>query len=219
MSTPRTYHSPARQQQAEATRQKILLAARNRMAASGFDGTTIDAIARDAGVSVQTIYAVFGSKKGILAELLEHASFGPAYLEAVKAARETHDPAGRLRGAAAITRQVYDGERIELEFLRGAGAISPELAAIVRSRESARYEAQAGLIEFLVASGALRDGLDAVAARDVLWTLTGRETFRMLVVERRWSPSRYQAWLADLLVTALLSPSTNGPRPRKRRRP
>jgi hypothetical protein len=136
----------------------------------------------------------------------------------VKAAKDAHDPAGRVRGAAAIARQVYEGERLELEVLRGAGAISPDLAAIIRTRESARYEAQAGVIEFLVSAGALRDGLDPVAARDVLWTLTGRETFRMLVVERRWSAARYQTWLADLLVAALLSTSTAGPRRRTKRR-
>jgi AcrR family transcriptional regulator len=177
------------------------------MATSGFDGATIEAIARRARVSTQTVYAIFGSKKGIVAELLERASFGPAYLDAVKKAKETNDPAERLRGAAGIARQVYDSERAELELLRGAAAVSPELAGVERAREIARYEHQARLIESLVASGRLRPGVDAATARDILWTLTGRETFRMLVNERRWSPARYQSWLGDLLVSALLTGS------------
>jgi AcrR family transcriptional regulator len=218
MATARPYHSTIRQRHAEATRQKVLLAARNLMTKKGFDGATIEAIAHDAGVSVQTVYGIFGSKKGIMAELLERASFGPAYQEAIKRAKETSDPADRLRGVAAIARQVLDSERSELELLRGVATVSPELAAIERAREGERYEHQARTVELVAASGRLRAGLDEKTARDIVWTLTGRETFRMLVIERKWPASRYQGWLGELLIAALLEPEPPRERPRTRRR-
>lgn len=204
MSTSRPYRSPIRQQQADATRQRIATAARNLMIKDGFDGTTIEAIAREAGVAPQTVYAVFGSKKGIMAELMDRARFGPAYLELVQKAKHTNDPVARLRTVASITRQIYDSERAEIGLLHGAGTLAPELAALGRERENERYEAQAPVVEVLIAAKRLRPEATASLARDVLWTLSGRENYRMLVVERGWSPAQYERWLGELLVRALL---------------
>jgi hypothetical protein len=39
-------------------------------------------------------------------------------------------------------------------------------------------------------------GLDATQAADALYMLTGSETFRQLVMERGWSPDRFEEWLA-----------------------
>jgi len=213
-SARRPYNSPIRQQQADETRQRIVEAARKLMLASGFDGTTIEAIASEADVSVQTVYAIFGSKKGIVAELMDRARFGDAYRKAVTKTREAKDAVARLRGVASVTREVYASERAEMEVLRGAGAVAPELALREREAESQRFEAQGRNADFLTASGRLRPGITTSAARDIMWALTGRETFRMLVVERRWSLSRYEDWLADTLIRALL---TDEP-PRRRRR-
>jgi hypothetical protein len=52
------------------------------------------------------------------------------------------------------------------------------------------------------------------AAQDVFWTLTGRDLFRMLVVERRWSVERYQGWLGALLATELLGIEAKPPKRR-----
>jgi AcrR family transcriptional regulator len=206
MSIPpaRPYHSPIRQRQADETRQCIATAARGLFLANGFDGTTIEAIAREAGVAPQTVYAVFGSKRGIVAELLDRARFGPGYVDQVEKAAHASDPADRLRLVAGIARRIFDAERAELEILRGAGAL--ELGAKEREREDSRREAQAGVVDVLVASKRLRKGLDVEATRDVLWTFTGRDIYRMLVLERGWASDRYEAWLGEFLVGALLRP-------------
>src|SRR4051812_13351262 len=96
-SKPRPYHSALRQQQADATRQRILSAARTLMRAHGFEDTGIAMIAKAAGVSAPAIYATFGSKRGIVSALLDHARFGTAYKEHVLKARKTEDPEERLR--------------------------------------------------------------------------------------------------------------------------
>ena len=62
------------------------------------------------------------------------------------------------------------------------------------------------MIDYLAQAGRLRPGVDAARAREILWALTGRELYTMLVVERDWGPDRYEEWLADLLVSALLKP-------------
>jgi AcrR family transcriptional regulator len=203
---PRRYSSPARQQQAAATRRRIADAARQLYIAKGYAGTTIQEIARAAGVAPQTVYAVFGSKRGILTEIVDRATFGPGYEQVVELAQEAQEPAARLRLVARISRTVVDSLRAELDLLGSAGVVAPELAELVRERESRRLQRQAGMAEYLADAGALRPGLDATVARDILWALTGQELYRLLVLERGWDSDRYERWLADLLISALLAP-------------
>lgn len=216
----RAYHSPARHRQAEDTRLRITDAARALLVEKGFDGTTIEAIANEAGVAVQTVYAIFGSKRGLVAGLLDQARFGPAFREQVTRVMETTDPAERLALIAGVARRFYDGERSVLDVLHGAGMLAPELAAMARERDNERYEKQGHTIDVL--KDGLRPGLDVTAARDVLWALTGHEPYRLLVVERRWTSDRYERWLGELLQTALLAPAPRSPRSkaaRTRRKP
>jgi TetR/AcrR family transcriptional regulator, regulator of cefoperazone and chloramphenicol sensitivity len=215
-TTPaRPYNSPARRRQADATRTQILDAARTLLAAHGYDGATVDAIARAAGVAVPTVYAAFGSKRGIVAELMDRARFGPAYEAAVAGALASTDPARRLALVARVARTIYTAERAEFDALRGLGAVAPELAALQREAEDRRRVAQRPVIDDLADAHRLRPDLDREAARDILWTLTARETYRLLVVEREWSADRYEAWLAELLTTSLLAPVKAAASPRK----
>src|SRR5215469_12440051 len=74
----RPYHSPTRRRQAEQTRARILAAARDLFRSAGYATTTIDAIASLAQVSAKTVEAAFGSKRGVLAALVDPlASTGP----------------------------------------------------------------------------------------------------------------------------------------------
>jgi hypothetical protein len=111
-----------------------------------------------------------------------------------------------VSSVARISRTVVDSLRAELDLLGSAGVVAPELAELVRGRETRRLERQEGMAAYLAEAGALRPGLDATAARDILWALTGQELYRLLVLERGWNPDRYEARLPDLLISALLAP-------------
>ena len=63
----RPYRSPLREAQAAATRTRILDAALDTFLERGYAGTSVAAIARAAGVSPETVYATFGTKRGIVA--------------------------------------------------------------------------------------------------------------------------------------------------------
>jgi AcrR family transcriptional regulator len=203
-SARRSYKSVTRQRQAHETRRRIVEATRQLLEAEGYAGTTVEAIARQAEVSVQTVYAVFGSKTGILAELLNQATFGADYEDTVRQTLEEKDPDARLRGAGRIARQIHDAQREGFDLLRGAGVVAPELALLERERERIRYERQEQMIVSLRAAKRLRPDLTSRMARDIFWTLTGSDIYRMLVRERGWSSQKYQDWLADTLVHSLL---------------
>ncbi len=58
--------------------------------------------------------------------------------------------------------------------------------------------------QLLADRGALRPGLSAEHARDLLWTLASHATYDQLVTQRGWSSQQYQTWLADALSQILL---------------
>jgi len=204
-SARRAYKSLTRQRQAHETRGRIVEATRQLLAAEGYAGMTVEAVARRAEVAVQTVYAVFGSKTGILAELLNQTTFGADYENTVRQILDERNPEKRLRGAALIARQIHDAQRAGFDLLRGAGVVAPELARLEQERERIRYEREEAMILSLRHAKRLRPGLSHGAARDILWTLTGSDVYRMLVRERGWSSQKYQDWLADTLVRLLLS--------------
>jgi TetR/AcrR family transcriptional regulator, regulator of cefoperazone and chloramphenicol sensitivity len=201
----RSYYSLVRQRQADETRTRIATAARDLILAKGYAAATIEAIARQAGVATPTVYAVFGSKRRILTELIDRAAFSPVYQDLVGEALQLTEPIARLRMAPRIAREIYDSERSEFDLLHQAGVVLPELEAIEREKECGRYEAQAQTIAILVQSGLLKPGLEEKEARDIFWTLTARDVYRMLVVERGWSSDRYEHWLGDAIVAALVA--------------
>lgn len=69
---PRAYRSPLREQQADGTRSRILDATK-RVMAGGFANVSIPAVAREAGVSVPTVYRHFPTKQDLLDALYPHA--------------------------------------------------------------------------------------------------------------------------------------------------
>jgi AcrR family transcriptional regulator len=212
MTSGRPYRSVVRQRQADETRRRIADAARSLFQSAGFERTTIEAIARGAGVAPQTVYAVFRTKRGILSDLLDRAAFGNTYDDVIRQAVGTPDPAERLRFAGRIARHIYDARQAEMSRFRVARERFPELIALEREAERGRYEAQGSLVAELAEAGQLRPELDVEAARDILWALTGQELYRMLIQDRGWSSERYEQWIVKHVCDALLG-STTGPRP------
>jgi len=214
----RPYKSAVRERQAGDTRRRIVEATRQLLESEGYAGMTIEAIARRAEVSAQSVYAVFKSKTGILSELLDQSMFGADYEDAVRQVLSATEPETRLRLAARIARQIHDAQSAVFDLLRGAGVVAPELAKLEQRRECVRYERQERMIISLREAGRLRPDLDYRTARDILWMFTARDVYRMLVRERGWTSQKYQDWLADSLVGALLAPEKPNPAPSPRRR-
>jgi AcrR family transcriptional regulator len=200
----RPYRSQVRQRQAEETHRRILAAARELFESRGYAATTLEAIADIAEVSPKTIAAVFGSKRALLAEVINPEAFSPRVRQLIEELRATENPSRRLSLVAQITRQAYEPLASSLELLRTAGAVAPELADVARQVEARRRQNQARLIASLHAQGALRPDLSLEQATDVLWALTSYDLYRMLVVEQHWEPECYETWLAQLLIQHLL---------------
>ena len=214
----RGYHSPRRQQQAEATRREILRAARRLFAAQGYVSTTLPAIAREAGVSAPTVTATFGTKPAILDALIRVEVRGdeePTPLAARTRWQEMlrePDPVRQLMLNAATLRHIHERTTDIFEIVRGAATAEPEIATLRRSLNVQRLEDKRLLAQSLNEKEALRSGLTVAQATDVLWALGSADMYRMLVVDRGWSPEQYEQWLASSLVHSLLGQEQAGSR-------
>jgi AcrR family transcriptional regulator len=200
----RPYHSPLRQEQAQATRQRILDAALALFGAHGYGATSIAAIAREAGVVPETIYATFGSKRGIIDGLIERAVPQEvlADLDASWQAR-AGDPAGQLAVVAAFSTAFWGrNDALAAVFRGGTGDadIGDEWARRQGDRRSyfARLLADWPIEVF-------RPGLDRDRAVDVMWALATDDVFHLFVRVRGWSPDAYEQWLLAVLRREILA--------------
>ena len=203
--TRRPYHSPARRRQAEQTRTRILAAARELFRSAGYAASTMEAIAAAAQVSAKTVEAAFGSKRGVLAAVVDPlASSGPPR-DLVDQVRAAADPQHRIRLVAELTRRAYEASVPEFELMRGAAAVAPEIAAVAQQVEARRRANQVRLVTHLREKGALRKDLAPEEAADIVWALTSYDLYRALVNERHWPAGRYRDWLAGTLADGLLT--------------
>lgn len=202
----RPYHSHVREQQAQETRQRMLDTARTLFLSRGYAGTTVDAIAEAARLSPKTVNAVFGSKRGVFAELVHPSAFGKLYQQLLTRLQIDLDPQQRVILAAQITRHVYETLAPEFDLLREAATITPELAVVAQQVEARRRQHQEHLVTYLSTGKVLRHDLQPQEATDELWALTSYDLYRMLVSKCGWEPNRYEAWLANVLLQRLLDP-------------
>lgn len=204
MSTKRKYRSKTRLAQAEDTRRRILDAAKRLFSTKGFDKTTVDEIAKLAKISTPTVFTLFKSKEGLLKELMNDVLFGPKYKELVRETLAYKEPVESLKNAPRIARMIHDAEKSEMGLIHGISGLSPRLRKMEMAREQHRYEKQENTIRRLHETKALLPELTVPQARDILWTLTSREIYRMLVIEKGWSSDQYEEWLRKLLLESLV---------------
>ena len=202
--TRRRYDAKLRSERASGTRQRILDAAKELFTARGVEKVSIGDIASAAGVSAPTLYALFQSKIGILKAVVERSFFGARYAEVAKQAEKARDPEEILRITASISRVILDTEREEIGLMRGVSALSPELKAIETELETIRFTLQEARAKLLVKAVPAARRLGLARVRDILWMYTGRDVYRMLVLERGWSSDEYESWLAETLIKALM---------------
>lgn len=188
--------------QAQATKDRIVAAARSLMSERGWDATTIAAIASEAGVAPQTVYAAFGSKLAIV-EAMRQVMIRDAQIPGLMAeATSEGDPRRRLGLWARSIRQQLETSYDVIAIHRQAARSNPDFEVAYRKVLDNRSR---HFREFVHGLGsALSERLDEGTAVDILWALANEELYRELVIERGWAPERYEQWLARTLVSQLL---------------
>lgn len=205
---PRRYDSTGRQAQARRSREVVLQAAQRQFLHAGYAGTTIAAIAAEAGVSVETIYKAFGGKAGLVRAIYDHALRGAGPVSAYERSdqmreRET-DSRTIMRQWAELTTEVAAQLTPIRLLIRAAAATDAEIARVLRDSDDERLERMRHHAQFLVRRGYLRAGVTEGKATDILYTCSSVEIFEVLVLQRGWSLPEFAQFIADFMTSALV---------------
>lgn len=203
---------PTRAERAQQTRRRMLDSARVLFIDNGYAATTMDRIAEHAGVAVQTLYYTFRTKGQLLCEVVEATAAGDEDAPPVLQRAWVQEMLTANSGQRVLALAVEHGADI---FVRAAplwpavaaAAGDPYVAGYWREVAANRRIGQAQMVAKLDELGALRPGLDANRATDIVVVLFGHDVFRSLIGEAGWSVADYKNWLLTALAQQLLHPA------------
>ncbi len=105
-------------------------------------------------------------------------------------------PKDSLARLAAISVDINTRTAPIYRILVSAASSDTDAAAILDELTRQRQEGQGRVATALGRAKALRPGLRARDAGDVIHALASPELYHLFVIDRAWSPERYERWLA-----------------------
>jgi len=209
--SPRRYHAPKRAQAAVQTRARIRQAASALFVEQGYVATTIRDIARAAGVGERTVYAAFPGKADLFRHVLDVATVGDEQPVAVADRPEIQhafsqpDPRMAISQAIDYTVALFERAGDLIMVTVQAADADPDMRAAADAGSSATRQLWLTLTQALHDTGALRPGLTAQAAADILYALASPHTHQLLRRHCRWTAQRYRTWLTRAVTQELLA--------------
>ncbi|MBB4764801.1 TetR/AcrR family transcriptional regulator [Amorphoplanes digitatis] len=210
MTVNRRYVSPRRQEQARQTRRAILDAAAKLFVDPGYAATPLTAVAAEAGVAVQTVYAVFGNKRQLLSDLVDVTLAGDdervamADRSFVADIRALTGLRARLTRFARHLAETHARQVPVMLALAGAATADADAAAIWRKNLEDRRRGMVMFAADLAATGEVL--ISQERAADVLWLAQDIRNYDWLVRERGWPVERFERWFVDGVTAVLCAP-------------
>jgi AcrR family transcriptional regulator len=202
-----------RQQQAAGTRRQIVGAARRLFVASGYTGTTVDAIAAEAGVALATVYKAFGTKAAIAQELNELIDDEADTASFTRRIEVETNPTELIRLSVALNRSLHERCGDIIAVVRSAAAVDATLAGVYAEGTRRHDDGVRWLISKLDAAGALAPSVTTVQAVGLMSTLCSIEAFADLTARHGWTASQCENWITGALCQLLLTPGANSDAP------
>jgi len=185
----------------DATRARILRAARDVVVANGYHSAALERVAHGAGVTRITVYRQFGSKRGLLEALTDDLAASSDVVAHVEAARAIPDAIGALTALVHSLAQLWATDPALLRRLVGLAAVDPDAAAIISGREHWRHERVQAFTERLVEAHRIRSPFDRVTATASIEAVTAFSTCDALAEQAGLPHDR----LGELLLALLRS--------------
>ncbi len=205
----RSYKSDLRATQADATRQAILAAAARVCRIGGWPNATIVAIAKEAGVSKETVYAVFGNKVALIGEMVKaHVADtipGRHFLdeERPRAIRAATSRARQVELWATYLAEILERVAPLMAVVRTGAEAEAEMDQLYRTLHKGRRANLALIAESILSGKDLKPGWTVKAATDLLWQLARPELFTLMTQVGGYSTSSFAAWLSAMLNARL----------------
>jgi AcrR family transcriptional regulator len=216
--TPRRYDATRRRERADgerrATRLRVIDAARRLFLTRGYVATTVADIAREAGVSLQSVYNAGRSKADLMHHVVDLAVAGDdreVMLLDRPAFAAIGDQPTAERAVATIAALIADTmQRLAPVWgaYRDAAAVDPKAAATLQAAHQRRAQTFDGMIARLPEERLRRSVQESA---DSTWAIGSIDVYLLLRSMRGWSHAQYTEWLTDTLTALLLVPDQNGP--------
>lgn len=205
--------SPVNSKQAEKTRQtrrRVLGAAKELFVERGYGATTLQEVADQAGVAVQTIYFTFRNKRTLLKELVDVTVAGDdeptptMERDWFRVAMAAPTAESHLRAHVEGAIEVGARSSSVIEVLRAAAAQEPELDRLRREGTAQRFTVQETAARALLAKPGARGDVTAEHAADLLYATLSPEMYLLLVHDRGWPRTRFADWAFASLAAQLV---------------
>jgi len=195
------------------TRRRLLAAAMAEFAERGYAAATVTRIAGRAGVSVQSLYNDWGSKRNLLRAVMETAVTGdsddmltpgqpPEFITSAIGPQDVAEPRRLVAHLARQYRLLAERAAVGWQTYRDAAATDPDVAADWQRLSELRREAFQALFGRVPAQ-ALRPGLSAAGAADTAWAIASPETHHQLVRQAGYGYDQLEDWVRVTLSAAL----------------
>ncbi len=200
----------ARAESIRANRRRMLDAALRLFVRQGYGATTMQAIARESGMAVQTLYFTFGNKRTILQTLIDAANAGDdepvPILERrwFRAVLHETDPSEKIRLYVHNARIIYERINPVLEVLRNAAVVDHELRAQWEENQDRFFIVLTTVAESIARGRGLRDGVTVREATDIMFGILSHDLFQLFVGRRKWSSLQWERWACDTLRSQIL---------------
>lgn len=189
----------------DETRSAILKAAWDLIAACGRTDVGQAEIAAAAGVSRQTLFYAFGNRAGLLQAMVSWRDDTSAALARLIEIAANRDPSPETLLAVIDAWLDYLPDVYPVASLLDAAALTdPEAKAAIESRMVGRL--LGGLtarLQGMEKAGTLSQGRDPVQTAEAIWELLHFGAWRLLVVDRAWSPAAFRTNRRELIRTLI----------------
>jgi len=188
-----------------SARLRILDAANRLLLERGYHGVGLEIVAREAGVTRQTVYNTFGSKSGLLGAMVARQEELAGLPQVMQTVVHEVDGVAMLRAMldAIVTVEplVYPYSKL----VYAARLEDPVAAHLWQSRMASRRAGMGLVFARLASDGSLREGITVEEAAEIAWAIASPHQYEYLVLDRGWSIERYREHLEATITPRLLS--------------
>lgn len=212
----RSYDASRRQAAAQENRRAILAAAAKLFVDPGYAGARMSDVADAAGVSVPTVAAHFGSKKGLLSAVLDVSIAGDdepvpmaerSFVEEINALPTARQKLERYAVELAQTLARVVDVQLALEH---AAIVDADAAAILAKNDEEQLHAMTMFAAGLMATGEVRVGLGSDQVVSVLVLAMAVRNYDWLVRQRGFGVDDYVQWYVGSVAGAILRDRSQG---------
>jgi AcrR family transcriptional regulator len=203
---PRTYRQGRRAEAAAETRRRIIETTRRLLPTRS--EMSVDEIAREAGVAVQTLYTHFGSKRGLLLAVIDSVQRDAGLYTGFDRVWASPDGETALRCMIHATFELWDGAWPFVEFTLRARRTDREVGDQLRAVDTMRKTHLWIICRRLAFEGRISSGRAPEWAADVAFTLSTPTVYEEFVRVGGWDLGAASEAASDAVAAVVIEPGT-----------